>query len=104
MSLDVTITDERKSVLPRTEYTLQVEHDGTTPSRHDIKQQAHLHIDEDSDLLIIRSLPAKQNTKTFTVEAHQYDDEAAMHHLEHEDMVEKNRTTNTAEDDDEDES
>ena len=103
MSLDVTIENETQSILPRTEYTLSVTHTGATPTRHDIKQQAQLHIDDDKQLLIIRSMPTKQNGKTFTVQARQYDDEAAMHHLEHDDMIAKNQTSQPTDDEDEDE-
>ena len=100
MTLQVEIDDEQQSILPRTHYTLTVTYDGTTPSRHDVKTKAHLHINDDKDKLIIRNFPSKQRGNQFTVQARQYHDEDAMELLEHEAMLDKNTAAN-AEDDDE---
>lgn len=96
--MDVELIDEEETVLPRTEYTFKVTHQGTTPNRLDLKDKAHLHIDDDKDLLIIRNLPSTYQGKTFTVTARQYHNEHAMHHLEHNAMIDKNAARSNEED------
>jgi ribosomal protein S24E len=90
--MNVEIKETKETALPRTEYVLSVTYEGKTPSRQKIKQKTQLHIDEDESLLIIGSIPSSFGGRSFEVHARQYETREAMHSLEHEDRIEKNKT------------
>ena len=89
--MKLTIKSKQKSALPRTEYTVSVEYDKNTPSRHNLIEALAKETKTDAQLIIIKEIQNNYGERNTVVSMYAYDSSDVLEAIEHKTMKEKNK-------------
>lgn len=89
--MELKITKEEKSALPRKEIECVVTYEGVTPSRAQLVQSISSKTKAKNTLIIVKNIYTTYGDKTAKINAYIYDNEEAMNAIEYAKMVEKNK-------------
>lgn len=89
--MNVKIISDEKQTIPRRLVTAQVEFEGKTPRRLEIKEKIGAKIKGDNNLLLIKTLKTNFKEQKGTAICLQYEDEDAMKKIEYSFRLKKNK-------------
>src|SRR6056297_3025581 len=88
--MDINIIQEKQSVIPRKEITLEVKFEKSTPKRLDLKKEIAKKTKGKEDLIIIKKILTDYGKRCAKVTAYEYKDEDTLKKIEYPKVVEKN--------------
>lgn len=89
--MKVKIISDEKQIIPRRVVKAQVEFEGKTPKRLEIKEKIGAKIKGDNNLLLVKTLKTNFKEQKGTAICLQYEDEEAMNKIEYSFRLNKNK-------------